>query len=170
MPKFARSLLIAALMFVGSAQAFVANVGTNPASVSFSNGFGAGGTFADAVAFDLTGPYVVSTFAFSQWTTPTSGLRSMTIDLFRGATLLGTVGPSAVVPGAGAVPSFTALSFSDLLGPGSYRAVLGGDIRPDGGSYVWGLTATLVPEPGTWALLAGGLALLGVMARRRAMS
>lgn len=167
MTKLARSVLFAVLLSAGSAHAFVAAVGANPASVSFSNGFAAGGTFQDSVAFDLTGPYVVSTFVFSQWTAPTAGLRNLTLDLFRGTTLLGSVGPSTVVPGGGAVPSFTALSFSDLLGPGSYRAVLGGDIRPDGGSYVWGLTATLVPEPGTWAMLLGGLALVGLIARRR---
>jgi hypothetical protein len=167
MLKLIRHALLAGLLCMGSAQAFVANVGANPAAVSFSNGFSAGGTFQDIVAFDLTGPHVVSTFVFSQWTTPTAGLRNLTIDLFRGATLLGSVGPSTVVPGGGAVPFFTALAFSDLLGPGSYRAVLGGDIRPDGGSYVWGLTATLVPEPGTWAMLLGGLALVGLIARRR---
>jgi hypothetical protein len=167
MLKSIRILLAAALLSAGSAQAFVANVGANPAAVSFANGFAAGGSFQDIVAFDLTGPYVVSTFVFSQWTTPTAGLRDLTLDLFRGTTLLGSVGPSTVVPGGGAVPSFTALSFSDLLGPGSYRAVLGGQIRPDGGSYVWGLTATMVPEPATWATLVGGLALLAVIARRR---
>ncbi len=128
-----RILLVAILLCAGSAQAFVGNVGANPAAVSFSNGFAAGGAFQDVVAFDLTGPYLVSSFVFSQWTTPTAGLRNRALGLFRGTTLLGSVGPSNVVPGGGAVPSFAALSFSDLLGPGSHRAVLGGDIRPDSG-------------------------------------
>ena len=166
--KLIRSVLVGTLMLAGSAQAFVASVGNNPSSLSFSNGFTSGTTFSDTVNFDLTGTFAVSTFAFSQWTTPTSGLRNLSIDLFRGATPIGTVGPSTVVPGSGAVPFFTAVSFIDDLAAGSYRAVLRGNIQPDGGSYVWGLTATLVPEPGTWAMILSGLVLLGVIARRRA--
>ncbi len=57
------------------------------------------------------------------------------------------------------VPSGFSLAFEDLEG--------GGDFNYADHSFVIGVEPASVPEPATWALLLGGLGLLGVVAKGR---
>jgi hypothetical protein len=168
--RSARSLLLAVAFVCGSAQAITVVVGSNPSGVSLSNAFPSGTTFSDAIAFSLTSSAAVSTFAFSQWDTPTEGLRNLRISLLQGSTLVGSAGPSTVFPPSPPVPAFTNVSFADVLAPGSYLVTLSGNVQPGGGSYLWGLTSTVaavIPEPAGWMLLTAGLVLLGFITHRR---
>ena len=70
------------------------------------------------------------------------------------------------LPGSSALPSFT----FEGLAAGNYQLTIAGHaIGNQGGSYIGELAALpAVPEPGTIALTASGLALLGAIARRKA--
>jgi hypothetical protein len=61
-----------------------------------------------------------------------------------------------------------ASSFAGTSGDGTW-ALFVADLSGGGQSTLvsWGLTVVTVPEPQTWALLGGGLAMLGWMRRRR---
>jgi len=156
----------------GSAQAVIVNMGTNPVDESIVNSFqGTTSSFSDVVLFSVSGTSGLVSTAFSNWPAPTAGLRNLTLELFQGATLLASEGPSAVVVPGGGVPAFTFESLTSPLAAGSYRLVLSGDVRPDGGFYSWTVSTTLavapVPEPEHWALMLAGLAAVGAAVRKR---
>lgn len=90
----------------------------------------------------------------------TSGRYVRTFDL----TQAGTYNPSFISANGGTVSGAMNALFAGLDGGGAYLNVHtttypAGEIR--------GFLLTPVPEPGTWALMAAGLAAVGVVARRR---
>jgi hypothetical protein len=67
--------------------------------------------------------------------------------------------------GSTGFPFFTTLS---VTGISSFTAVLSGGSSSFPESVFWdNITVTAVPEPGTYAMLAAGLAVVGTIARRR---
>lgn len=155
----------------GNAQAVIVNMGTNPVDESIVNSFQGTSSFSDVVLFSVSGTSGLVSTVFSNWPAPTAGLRNLMLELFQGTTLLASEGPSAVVVPGGGVPAFTFESLTRTLAAGSYRLVLSGDVRPDGGFYSWTVSTTLpaapVPEPGHWALMLAGLAAVGAAVRKR---
>ena len=171
MPKVFRNALFGMMLACSSAHAVLVNMGANPVDESIVNSFPAaigGSTFLDTVLFSVSQTSALVTTAFSNWPVATAGLRNLTLDLFQGASLVASAGPSSVTIPGGGVPVFTLQSLSQSLTSGDYRLTLSGDVRPDGGFYAWTVSTAAVPEPGQWALLIAGLALVaGVTARRR---
>jgi hypothetical protein len=172
MLRLLRSAVLAATLAWSSAHAVVVDMGADPVDESVINSFAAGvSSFSDTVLFSLSTAGGLVTTAFSNWPVPTAGLRGLTLELFQGASLLASAGPSAVVVPGGGIPAFTLESLTRTLAAGDYRLVLSGTVRPDGGFYAWNLSTTAVapvPEPEQWAMLLSGMALvLGVVRRRR---
>lgn len=173
MSRAVHGIALALGLCCGSAQAVVVNMGTDPVDQSIANNFASGsGSFSDVVLFSLSSARGLVSTAFSNWPVPTAGLRNLTLELFQGTALIASEGPSTVVaiPGSG-IPAFTLESLSRPLAAGSYRLVLSGDVRPDGGFYSWSVSTTgavaPVPEPEHWALMLAGLAAVGTAVRRQ---
>jgi hypothetical protein len=57
--------------------------------------------------------------------------------------------------------------FNSLAAGDYYYRVTGMVTGPQGGSYLLSSSLQPIPEPGTWALLAAGLGVIGFMAKRR---
>jgi hypothetical protein len=54
-----------------------------------------------------------------------------------------------------------------FLGYGNYSFTVAGNAAIQGGKYFFNATALPVPEPSTWAMMLGGLGLIGFMSYRR---
>lgn len=169
-----KGVALAAALCCSSAQAgLVVNMGADPVdeSVTYKFDFGPG-AFTDVVLFSLTGTRGLVSTAFSNWLSPDAGLRNLTLELYRGNTLVAAEGPSSVVfvPGLG-IPPFTLESLTQTLQAGNYRLELSGNVRPNGGFYVWTVSTAAavapVPEPEHWALMLAGLAAVGMAVARR---
>ena len=106
-----------------------------------------------------------------------------------------TPSPTAPVWASGGVINFSLFGFGDLgsitaslnnnpftasatepgvftldpvyLGPGPLTLTISGIVTAAGGSYGGNLNVLAVPEPETYAMMLGGLGLLGFLARRR---
>lgn len=153
---FAGAVAVATLSVAGPAQAaataaFVGNSGF------FGNSNIAAGSFTDNIPFILptagTGGFTISTLALDSFTNV--NFTSVSVD---GKAF--TLSPTGVYETGFLAPSFFAAGIKILTvvgtsgGNGSY----GGSIS---------FTPGAVPEPATWAMMLGGLGLVGGMLRRR---
>lgn len=155
------------------AQAMVPVI-SNLSSATFSDVIAADQPFSQTVMFSLAGPSTLSAFATSQFVPAGAGLVDLSLTFFGpgfSTTVLGSSVPAISPPGGPDIPGFSFVSFAGggvLPAGGGYGMTLAGAATPEGGSYVWLIQAAAVPEPAEWMLFAAGLALLGVIARRRA--
>ncbi len=133
-------------------------------------------TFTDYLTFSVAGPSLLSgTFTDNYLGLLGLGLvniGSLNVSLYEQAGSTWNFVGTLATGGAG---DFTADSFSDYsIGSGSYRFKIDGQLAAllppllGLGSYGYAISAAPVPEPGEWALMLGGLGLVGSLARRRA--
>lgn len=102
------------------------------------------------------------------------GFAGDTVQVFSGATLLGTTAPVAVDDTVFAFTADEALASPSvwsqgqwLLDPGSYTFSGFATASPFGGAN-WAISALAVPEVASWAMLLAGLGVVGALARGRA--
>jgi len=144
---FFAALLFAAAL--GPAHALTLNIGDllTEGPVTLSRAFSSDRSFVDVFNFTLSGEAAVS----FDWSS------------------LGITGLKLSAPDGITVSAPGGLLTGDPLSPGSYMASLMGAASA-ADTYSITLSAVPAPEPGTWALFAAGIALLGFIARRRLKS
>lgn len=141
--------VIAATVAMGSAQAQTAgqtfNLGTLTPTVNATTDTFASGSFLDTFNFTIGATNTVFT-----GTTESSNVANLQFQLLdSGNTLL-----------------FTGLNLSGYLTPGSYYALISGDVAsPGNGTFTFSVAAS--PEPAEWTMLLAGLLVVAFMARRK---
>lgn len=163
-----RYLAVAAIAFglaTGNASATTYAIGDLTALGSYSGGsasFAAGSAIGDSWTFTLSGGPNAFVGLLSSVFTPLTGMISgLTVTLYGpGGTM---PWPVATTPGPGGVQYAV---YSGTLPVGAYHLDIGGTAVHTA-TYSIDLTAA-VPEPGQWLMLLAGVALLGVIVRRRA--
>jgi len=160
---------VASLLFVGAGfvaqTASAANV-SNTYNITFPNSFavisgdfsGKGTTFTDFYKFTVGASDLDAGFYANQG--KVVGLDITKFDLVLS-------GGGLVASSTGGGGSFNIAS--TLLAPGSYVLEIAGKVTgTTSGNYNGTLNVSPVPEPETYGMLLGGLALVGVVARRKA--
>lgn len=121
--------------------------------------------FSDRYTFTLTGASSIFASAFSSSSTAFNGLDILDLSLFNSSGL--------VLKGSQLLTGQTdqwQLS-SGTLSAGSYfLQVTGVALSQGAAGYSGGAAVTAVPEPATYGMMLGGLALVGAMAARRRKS
>lgn len=120
-------------------------------------------TFADQYSFDLSsgGSIVADLYSYSG--NPKNGLDITGFSLFSAD---GTLVSTGTQIETGKTDQWH-LATGALTGSGYYLQVEGKVLSQAAGAYSAALTVSPVPEPATYGMMLGGLALVGVMARRR---
>lgn len=123
-----------------------------------------GNRFSDRYTFRLDGAATASAQLTSVLFGDQTGLNITGFDLYREGTA------QAVLVGSLFDPEDQTwmLGSMDTLGAGSYYLQISGYATYTSASYSGTLSVSPVPEPGSLALMLGGLAVLGVAVRRRA--
>lgn len=158
---------VASLLFVGAGfvaqTASAANV-SNTYNITFPNSYavisgdfaGNGTTFTDFYNFTVGTSDLDAGFYANQG--KVVGLDITRFDL---------VGINGTISGVGANGSWSIAS--TLLSPGSYVLAVAGTVTGSlSGNYNGTLNVSPVPEPETYGMMLAGLALVGVVARRKA--
>lgn len=172
--KIVKALIAAAV--IGSAAlvapAMAADVSNPPTALVLVDGtahfgasFGAGNmgnTFSDQYTFSLVGPNFVDTLVASIAHSDLVGLSITGYDLYDSTN---TLVASGVQNSTGMVDLWT-MSTTGLAAGDYYVQVTGALISETSGSYAGNLNITVVPEPGTYAMLLAGLGLVGMAGRR----
>jgi hypothetical protein len=167
--KISMKSLIASLLLAGAgfvAQSASAANTVHNYNVNLSSGYaqltgdflGKNNTFTDFYHFTVGASDLDAGFYANQG--KTVGLNITKFDLV-------LAGGSLVATGTGAGGSWNIAS--TLLAPGSYVLEIAGKVTGSvRGNYNGTLNVSPVPEPETYGMLLGGLALVGVVARRKA--
>jgi hypothetical protein len=173
MKSYAKHLAVMVLAASIGLTGTAANATTTPLSFSgdtatFGNTFSIGtSSFNDLFTF-ITGPVssagaaAISSVYFNPHTLsvafPVSFTTFSLINQSNNQTVTGTIGPSYFAYlGAGGLTANTHYALN----------VIGTVSSLTGGSYNGSITVTPVPEPQTWAMMLGGLGLIGFMSFRR---
>lgn len=134
---------------------------------SFSSGAvssAAGASFSDDYTFQL-GSFLNVDGLLENWLsqdTTTIRTDNMTVDFYK------DMGGSWTLLGHWDVAAGGSVDYNANLNAGSYLITVAGDATgTDGGTYVVNGTVSAVPEPSTYALMLGGLGLVGFMAARK---
>ncbi|MQY51024.1 PEPxxWA-CTERM sorting domain-containing protein [Rhodocyclus tenuis] len=157
--------LAAASLAPLQASATTYDLGVNP-SFADTVTYKVKGTFEDLFTFTLNPAADLAAQGVALNFTKFSNITGGTFQLFSG------------IPGSKQATSIgTSVSLNNIehdyfkLSSGDYFFNVRGKVDgTGGGSYIFSLVATPVPEPGEWALLLSGLGLIGTMIRRRSRS
>ena len=118
--------------------------------------------FADQFTFSIAAPQVMESFLSSISSSASNGL---TITDFAVRNAGGVVG-QGVQESTGTIDLWSI--YGVTLTPGSYFLQVNGYVNANtGASFGANVNLTPVPEPETWAMMLGGLSVLGALARRR---
>ncbi len=122
-----------------------------------------GNTFADKYTFSLAGMSSLNADVFSYSANPANGLDISGLDLYTSG---GTLVQHGMMLSSGQTDHWT-LSNNSLAAEGYYLQIKGSVMSNTAGQYTASATVAAVPEPETYGMLLGGLAVLGLLARRR---
>jgi hypothetical protein len=158
--------VVAALAFATGASATTYDLGTLTATTPLSQSVSAKGAVDDIFDFQINPP-PLNTYGqlIDFLVAGQSGLfdTGATIGLYTSTgNLLGSLNAILSVPGFLSTGATTTVP----LMPGNYYVEVKGNVsNPDGANYTMGVFGAAVPEPATWAMLIGGLGLIGASLR-----
>jgi len=131
-------------------------------AISYNN---VANVFSDRYTFTLTGASSIFAGVFSPSPSATTGLNILDLSLFNSSGL--------VLQGSQLSSGLTdqwQLNSGTLAAGSYFLQVTGVVLSKDAAFYSGGATVTAVPEPATYGMMLGGLALVGAMAARRRKS
>ncbi|AVR98384.1 FxDxF family PEP-CTERM protein [Pseudoduganella armeniaca] len=170
--KFVASLSLACA-FIATPAVYAADISNPPGAIELTEGAGffgrlftgnaAGDTFADHYTFSVGAGSAIVADLFSYSGSPTAGIDITGIDLYTAAGAL--VGTGTAIESDG-IEQWQ-LTTSGLAADDYYVQVSGSLKSGTPAVYSASLAVTPVPEPATYAMMVGGLALVGALARRR---
>jgi hypothetical protein len=166
--------IAAALALTGATlAAHAADISLAPAAIDLEDGVGlasrlingnnAGNTFADQYTFSLSGLSNVLADVYSFSGNAKNGLDITGFSLFNAA---GTLISSGSQLSSGKTDQWV-LDLGKLAADNYYLQVSGSALSQSAGSYTTNLAISSVPEPATYGMLLGGLAVVGLATARR---
>lgn len=158
--KFIAAGVLAVASFSASAETYILGTLSNSTFSSLSESsavLGAGVELNDTWNFTLAAPSSASFGALQTFAVKAGKITNFAANL---------VGYGALE--LGNLPGVQVLSWEGDLAAGNYSVVVTGKTGLAGAQYLGTVSALPVPEPETYGMLLGGLALVGAVARRRA--
>jgi hypothetical protein len=165
--KLIAGSLLAAVAAVANAadvnRAMTINFTSPEDAVGFSDSFKkalAGKTFLDSFGFTI-GTSSMLGGALTSKAIGNVDLDISSFNLYSGSTLVA----SGMQESTGSFDSWSLTAYN--LMPGTYSLQVGGKIGAGGGAFGGSAAIAPVPEPETWSMLIGSLAVLGIVGWRR---